>query len=224
MHRVSFTPVCVAEGRLWRRLLREHAGLSQLPLREKRAALAQLLPQPPFHRNKILHGAGSAPIPLSGGHGQADPAEYSQARKQEKPPSIPLKTPHRDQFLCSELMIPVITLCHCPCGLEFGLHSRSKGFRGFLSSGLLTMYRHEAAHSCCCVCQGDTKAGTPSGGPLQSVGKPPGLCPTFCFLQKMPFQKQLPLHCSPFLATQLTALSPTQTVQPPALSPPALTW
>lgn len=53
------------------------------------------------------------------------------------------------------------------------------------------------------------------------MGKPPPLSPTFCFLQKMPFQKQLPLrrHCSSFLTTQLSALSPTQTLQFPALSP-----
>lgn len=43
MHRVSFTPVCMAEGRLWRRLLHKRGGLSQLPRRGQRAASAHLL-------------------------------------------------------------------------------------------------------------------------------------------------------------------------------------
>lgn len=63
--------------------------------------------------------------------------------------SIPLKAPHGTQVSHSELMTVVITLCHCPCGLEFGLHSRNKSFRGFLSNGLPTIHRDEAAHSCC---------------------------------------------------------------------------
>lgn len=64
----------------------------------------------------------------------------------KSPPSIPLKN-HGAQVLLNELMTPVITLCRCLCGLEFGLHSRNKGFRGFFSNGLPTTRRHEAAHS-----------------------------------------------------------------------------
>lgn len=67
----------------------------------------------------------------------------------KSPPSIPLKAPHESRVLHSELMTPVITLCHCSCGLEFVLHSRNKGFRGFLSNGHPTTRRHEAAHSHC---------------------------------------------------------------------------
>lgn len=70
-------------------------------------------------------------------------------------------------------MTPVITLCHCPCGLEFGLRSRNRGFRDFLSNGLPTTRRHEAAHSHRYICQGDPKAGTQPGGPVQAVENPP---------------------------------------------------
>lgn len=64
----------------------------------------------------------------------------------KSPPSIPLKN-HGAQVVHNELMTPVITLCHCLCGLEFGLHCRNKGFTGFLSIGFPTTYRHEAVHS-----------------------------------------------------------------------------
>lgn len=48
----------------------------------------------PFCRNKIFCGAGSAPIPLSGGRGQAEPGPGNK----KSPPSIPLKTPMEPRF------------------------------------------------------------------------------------------------------------------------------
>lgn len=69
------------------------------------------------------------------------------------------------------------------------------------------------------------KAGTQHEEPLQSVGETPSSLPCLLLstedaVSEAALQLPLPQHCGPSQAPQLTALFPTKTLQPPALSPP----